>query len=87
MKFNPRTMELRSADGMLIKRLSCPFNIKPSALKLGDIEGRKLCRICSHAVLETALMSEEEVISMIEDSPETCLIVYPDQKNVQIVGE
>lgn len=84
MKFNPVTKALLTHDGKLIKTLSCHLNVQLKQLQV-EPDGHKRCEKCEHRVLDTALLSEDQIKSQVAVDPSTCLIVRRGQENVDIV--
>lgn len=87
MKFNAITQELFTDSGQLIKRLSCAFDIDWEALgaESGTVGSRK-CSICSHSVLDTALVDGDTLLRTVIEKPATCLKVHIDQHNIKITN-
>ena len=88
MKFNPITKILYTDDNKLIKKMYCPY---PS-LKWDDLtpmEGNmdKMCDICEHSVVETKEYTDDELLKLLQENPETCLKVDWNQNNIRIVHE
>jgi len=84
MKFHPGTKVLTTHDGRLIKTLSCHLNMQLNQLQV-DPDGHRRCDKCEHKVLDTALLSESQLLKHIEADPNTCLIVRRRQQNIEII--
>lgn len=84
MKFNPDTKALLTHDGKLIKALSCHLNMQLRQLQV-ERDGHRRCDMCEHKVLDTALLSEKQILEQVAVDPGTCLIVRRGQENVEIV--
>lgn len=83
MKYNPLTNELLTNDGMLLKKLHCPFTQQWEAM----IEATPAVRICDHcskAVHDTAPLNEDEVQQLITDDAHACFKVNLNQDNLTI---
>lgn len=85
MKFDPDTMSLLTADGHLIKVLSCKFQMRLDQLSLDQQTGHRRCDLCAHRVFDTALLTQQQVVEEVQSDPETCLIVRRKQHNIEIV--
>jgi len=86
MKFNPITNTLYTDDNKLIKKMYCPH---PS-LKWGDLSSMdgsmdRFCDICESSVIETKNVSDESLLTLLQENPETCLKVDFNQENIRIV--
>ena len=84
MKFNPHTHRLFTDDGRLIKRLHCPFRLDWSKLGPTDDPAARRCDICQHAVTDTALRSEDELLALMAGNPRACLKVDLSQDNLTL---
>lgn len=84
MRYFVRTKELRGRGGDLIKRLSCPFALKPDDLKNSGAGKTRFCGLCNSVVYETSRMSEEEIRGVVSSNADTCLVILPDQSNIEI---
>lgn len=85
MKFDPSTKSLLTNDGRLIKVLSCHLQMRLDQLKPDKRSGHWHCGSCSHRVLDTALLTQEQLEEQVRSDPGTCLIVRRKQHNVEIV--
>ncbi len=86
MKINPITNMLYTDENKLIKKMHCPY---PS-LKWGDlssIDGSldRFCDICENNVVETKEFTDEALLKLLEEKPDTCLKVDFNQENIRIV--
>ena len=88
MKYNPATRELFSEEGRLIRKLSCPGNKRWENLKLVPQKcSQRLCEKCDHHVTDTSALSEDELITLLRDRPDTCINIRLDQDNISIIGD
>lgn len=83
MKFNPETKTLMTHDGRAIKVLSCHLNVQLKHLQI-EPDGHRRCDKCKHKVLDTALLSEAQIVEHVATEPSTCLIVRRKQHNIEI---
>lgn len=72
MKFNPTTQQLFTDDGILIKRLRCPFRLDWRKLRLSDDPAARSCEVCEHLVTDTAHHSEEYLLTLMQNNPHAC---------------
>jgi hypothetical protein len=84
MKFNIKSRELYTNSGSLIKKLDCPLKIKFSQLTL-DRLGKLNCKNCKSEILDTAKFNDSEVLKKMKESPEQCLKVNLNQRNIKII--
>lgn len=86
MKFDPGTKELFTDAGALIKVLHCPLRKRWEQLDEVASGPHRTCSECERAVLDTAAMSEVEVLSAVRADPLTCLCVSACQENLTILS-
>ena len=85
MKFDPRTKELFTDAGELVKALHCPLRKRWEQLDEDARGPHRTCPECRHKVLDTAAMSESEVLSAVRADPSTCLSVSAAQDNITML--
>ena len=84
MKFNPHTNRLFTDDGLLIKRLHCPFRLDWRKLEPTDDPAARRCDICQHTVTDTAHRTEAELLALMAENTKTCLKVDLYQDNLTL---
>jgi hypothetical protein len=84
MQFNPVTQALTTDAGELIKVLHCPVKL-PKVMLPQPNSPHYLCSSCEHRVLNTATMTEEEVVAAVQEDPHTCLRVTAFQDNLTVL--
>lgn len=84
MKYNPITQDLYTDTGTFLKQLHCPLAKKWEQLAITSTAMAKVCSTCNRAVYDTAKLSDSEVLTMLNDAPETCLKVNFEQPNITI---
>ncbi|MBE2283545.1 MAG: hypothetical protein IAE77_08780 [Prosthecobacter sp.] len=84
MKFNPHTHRLFTDDGRLIKRLACAFQVDWSKLEATEDLAARRCDRCQHAVTDTALRTEAELLALMAENPQACLKVNLSQENLTL---
>ena len=86
MKYNPLTKTLYSDNGKLIKKMHCPYpSLQWSDLSSIDGSMDRFCSICESDVIETKDFTDESLLQLLQDNPDTCLKIDFDQKNLRIV--
>ncbi|MDP2385634.1 MAG: hypothetical protein Q8M29_04635 [Bacteroidota bacterium] len=87
MKFNPITKELYKEDGSLIKKLNCPYKVSwDKLIPAKENPNAKLCSNCNHHIIDTSAYSDEELFSMVQSKPDTCLKINLNQNNIKIIN-
>lgn len=87
MKFDPSTKELFTDTGALIKALHCPLRKRWEQLDEVASRPHRTCSECEREVLDTAAMSESDVLSAVRADPSTCLRVSACQDNLTVLPE
>ena len=86
MKFNPGTKQLFTDSGELVKVLRCPLPMRWEQLTAEAGEPHRSCTYCDRGVLDTAVMSEEEVVAAVRADASTCLCVRAGQPNLSLIA-
>jgi hypothetical protein len=84
MKYNPITQQLFNNDGTFLKQLHCPFSKQWEELSPTLALKGKMCDHCQSAVYDTSLLTDEELLSVLQSNEHTCLKVDLNQKNLTI---
>ncbi len=85
MKFNPITNTLYTDNNKLIKKMYCPYSsLNWSDLSLIDGSIDRFCKICESNVVETKGFTDEVLLKLLQDKPDTCLKIDFNQKNLRI---
>lgn len=84
MKFDPLKKEVYTDNGELIKQLNCPFKINWDNLEATNSTMRK-CSICDHLIIDTEYISDDELLNMVAENPDTCLKIDLNQHNIKII--
>src|ERR1700760_2617834 len=87
VQFNPNTKKLYTDSGELIKRLHCPLRMRWEQLRRNPIHPHRGCSACERAVLDTADMTDAELLARVQEDPSICLSVSARQANVTIIAE
>jgi hypothetical protein len=84
MTFDPYSLALFTDADELIKVLHCPLKKQWDELNETDTPHRT-CSNCERAVLDTATMTEAEVVAAVRTDPHTCLCVSAVQPNLTLL--
>jgi len=84
MEFNPITQTLFTNEGQFVKKLHCPYGVRWDGLMEAHGSPHRSCSVCQHPILDTAAMSDAELLSKLRSAPDTCLKVELDQPNLTV---
>ena len=86
MQFNPLTNILYTDSGKFLKKLACPFDIQWNGLAINpNNPKRRPCSKCERYIIDTATYSDQELIDLIEQEPDTCLKIDLNQNNITMI--
>lgn len=85
MIFRPATKQLFSDDGVLIKEMFCPKNVKWKDLLQSGSSANRICSICKKQIFDTANYTDHQIIELVRNDPGICLKINPDQDNIKII--
>lgn len=85
MKFDMVTRQLSTDDGQPIKILHCPFGKRWHELHAAAGVLYRRCGQCEHTVIDTAVLSERDIVALVDLDPSTCLRIREGQGNVTVV--
>ena len=78
--FKEATGDLFTAAGTFIKNVHCPRGSAAFGLLGLDRRGRLACRGCARRIHDVRLMSEAEVVALVQADPKACLLL--DRRNL-----
>ncbi len=85
MKFNPLTKELYTNDNKLIKKMHCPYpSLRWDDLSSLDGTMSRYCAICESNVVDTSEYTDEALMQLLREKPDSCLKIDFNQKNIRI---
>lgn len=84
MIFDISTKTLFSSDGKILKKLFCPKDIVWNDLEKTSSKTRN-CRICQTEVLDTAYLTENQIIQLLATNPNSCIRINIDQTNIKFI--
>ena len=84
--FDPVNRMLLDAQGRIVKHVNCPkLKSWHHLAATGDRRvAQRHCDSCDKAVLDTAHMTAEEIVSAVNDDPDVCFRIRLDQENIEI---
>jgi hypothetical protein len=85
MRFDPITKQVYTNNGEFIKKMHCPYKINWDNLEATSTTSRK-CSNCDHLIIDTEYMSDDELLHMVTQNPDTCLKLDLNQHNLQIIS-
>jgi hypothetical protein len=84
MKFNPLTKEIYTDKGEFVKTMNCPYKMNWDNLETTIINMRK-CANCDHLIVDTEVITDDELLKMVRKNPDICLKIDLNQQNIKIV--
>jgi hypothetical protein len=84
MKFNPLTKEIYTDKGEFVKTMNCPYKMSWDNLETTIINMRK-CANCDHLIVDTEVITDDELLKMVRQNPDICLKIDLNQQNIKIV--
>ena len=84
MKFNPLTKEIYTDKGEFVKTMNCPYKMSWDNLETTIINMRK-CANCDHLIVDTEVLTDDELLKMVRQNPAICLKIDLNQQNIKIV--
>ena len=85
MKFDPITKEIYTNKDEFIKRMNCPYKMSWDNLDATNSTLRK-CTNCGHLIVDTEIISDDDLLKMVRQNPNTCLKIDLNQHNIKIVS-
>ncbi len=84
MKLDPITKKLFTDEGVFIKQLYCPYKIDWEQLAVTSANNRT-CTKCNHLIIDTAYVSDDALLQMLQQNPSTCLKIDFNQDNLTVI--
>ena len=85
MKFDPITKDIYTDKGEFIKRMNCPYRISWDNLEATNSTMRK-CSVCDHSIVDTENISDDDLLNMVKQNPNTCLKIDLNQNNIKLLA-
>lgn len=87
MLLDPKTHELFTDEGLLIKKLKCPIKVEWDTLMFSPTSvGSRFCKGCNKMVIDTSLLNEGAIIELLKKNPSACLKIDFNQINIKITN-
>jgi hypothetical protein len=84
VKYDPINKEVYTDKGEFVKRLYCPYKINWDQLAVTSANNRT-CTTCNHLIIDTAYVSDDELLQMLQQNPNTCLKLELNQPNLTVI--
>ena len=85
MKFDPITKDIYTDKGEFVKTMNCPYKMSWDKLEATNSTLRK-CAKCDHLIVDTESLTDDDLMGIIRQNPETCLKIDLNQNNIQIIS-
>jgi len=85
MKFDPITKEIYTDKDEFVKKMNCPYKMNWDHLETTNSALRK-CVICDHLIVDTKVLTDEDLLEMVRQNPDTCLKIDLNQQNIKIIS-
>ena len=84
MKFNPITKDIYTDNNEFVKTMNCLYKISWEKLEPINSTIRK-CENCDHLIIDTESITDDELLKIVTQNPDTCLKIDLNQKNIKIL--
>jgi len=84
MKFDPLTKNIYTDNDEFVKTMNCPYKMSWDNLEATNSTMRK-CSICDHLIIDTVYISDDELLNLVAENPDTCLKIDLNQHNIKII--
>lgn len=84
MQIDPTTADLYTDTGQFLKRLCCPRYVLWEEMA-PITPGSRECRECSKPVHDTSLMTDQDLVRLLERDSSACLMISPTQDNCTVI--
>jgi Fe-S-cluster-containing dehydrogenase component len=85
MKFDPLSKHIYTDKGEFVKTMNCPYKMTWDNLEITNSTMRK-CTNCDHLIVDTESISDEDLLKIVRQNPDTCLKIDLNQHNLKIVS-
>ena len=85
MMFDPITKDIYTDKGEFIKRMNCPYRLSWDNLEATNSTMRR-CSNCDHLIVDTEVLTDDDLLKMVRRNPDTCLKIDLNQLNLKIVS-
>ena len=84
MKFDPLTKNIYTDNDEFVKTMNCPYKMSWDNLEATNSTMRK-CSICDHLIIDTEYISDDDLLNLVAENPDTCLKIDLHQHNIKII--
>lgn len=84
MKFDPIKKELFTENGEFIKKMNCPYKVNWDNLEKSNSLSRR-CLNCDQQIVDTEHLSDDALLIMMRENPNTCLKINLNQNNIKVI--
>jgi hypothetical protein len=84
MQIDPINGQHFTDTGRFLKTLHCPRQKTWNGLNPSDTPGTRHCADCSSPVYDTATMTDQDLVDLLESNPHACLMVSFTQANCTV---
>jgi hypothetical protein len=85
MKFDPITKDIYTDKNEFVKTMNCPYKMNWDNLEVINSTSRK-CTNCDHLIVDTAYLTDGNLLKIIRINPDTCLKIDLNQQNIKIIS-
>ena len=84
MKFDPLTKDIYTDKDEFVKTMNCPYKISWDKLEATNTTLRK-CANCDHLIFDTEVLTDDDLLKIVRQNPDTCLKIDLNQHNLKLV--
>lgn len=85
MKFDPIRNEVYTDNDVFVKKLYCPYKMNWDKLERSNSTNRK-CSNCDNVIVDTMHLSDDDILKMVKQNPESCLKIDLNQSNMEVIS-
>ena len=84
MKFDPLTKDIYTDKDEFVKIMNCPYKMSWDNLEATNSTFRK-CANCNHLIVDTEGITDNDLLKIVIQNPDTCLKIDLNQHNIKII--
>lgn len=85
MKFDPLNKEIYTDKDEFVKTMNCPYKMSWANLEAANSTLRK-CANCDHLIVDTEVLTDDDLLKVVRQNPDTCLKIDLNQHNIKIIS-
>jgi hypothetical protein len=85
MKFDPLTKDIYRDKDEFVKTMNCPYKMSWDNLEATSSTLRK-CANCVHLIVDTEGLTDDHLLKIVIQNPDTCLKIDLNQHNIKIIS-